>query len=228
MGFIADICIIFILLFCILVGVRRGFIYAAAEFVGTIVSAILSAMLSTPIATWFFNLFFRESLLEKVNVSLSGATDPAGAAAVLEQFPEFVKQLLAQQGITQASLTETLAARQGNAAALIVDALSPALIALIGVLVAIVLFFLLRILVRAVASLLNKLFQLPVLGTVNQLLGGAVGLLKGIAAVWLLLAVLQAMMPAFSTDGQLAVNQFLQSASVAKFFQAFNPFSALF
>lgn len=228
MGFTADICIIVILILCIVVGVSRGFVYSAVKFLGAIAAAVLSAMLSTPIATWLFQTFFRTSLLEKVNDALSGSVDLTGVAAVLEQFPEFITQLLAKQGITQQSLLKTIETQQGNAGVLIVDTLAPALIALLEVLVAIVLFMLFLIVVRGVASLISGVFRLPVLDTINKLLGGLTGLLTGILTIWLLLTVLQAISPALSLEAQAAVNRFFDSSVAAKVFQSFNPMTGLF
>lgn len=228
MGLTADFCIIMIIAISIFIGVKRGFIYSAAKFAGAILASVFAAMLSGPVATWIFETFFREAFLEKAQHAVLGAADATDIAAVLGQFPNFLVRILAERGMTEEVLAQKLATRQGDAAVLIVDAISPVLISFLEVLVAIVLFFLLLILVRVVASMLNGVFKLPVLNQMNKLLGGITGLFTGILTVWLILAVFQVFIPAFTGEGQNAVNQFFQSSIIAKFFKSLNPMSLLF
>lgn len=58
-----------------------------------------------------------------------------------------------------------------------------------------VIFVLLRLLVRTVATALDAVCRLPILHLANSVLGGVFGFLKGVLVVFLLCAVLQLMLP---------------------------------
>lgn len=65
----------------------------------------------------------------------------------------------------------------------------------IKVICMIVIFVILQLLVQLAARALDTVFKLPVLHQVNSLLGGILGLAKGVLAVFFICAVLQLMLP---------------------------------
>lgn len=67
--------------------------------------------------------------------------------------------------------------------------------AIAKVIITAALFFLLQLLVRFVAGALDAVFRVPVLHQINAALGGVIGLVKGVAVVFLLCAALQLLLP---------------------------------
>lgn len=228
MSIALDIILIIIFLITILLGIRRGFIKSAARFIGTVIAACLAAWLGGLAAQWIFDTLFRESLLERVNESISGLTGMESVAGVFATLPDFIVRALESAGITADSLMSGINAGQGQAAEVIVNMISPVFIGFIKVLTVIVLFALLMIVVRVLANFIDSLFDLPILNVVNSALGGVFGFLTGLLVVWVVVAVLQVFTPMLSTELQAAVDGSIKDSAIASVFLGFNPFAALF
>lgn len=228
MSIALDIILIIIFLITILLGVRRGFIKSAARFIGTIIAACLAAYLGGLAAQWIFDALFRDSLLEKVNESISGLTGMESIVGVFETLPDFIVRALESAGVTTDSLMAGISTGQGQVAEVIVEMISPVFIGFIKVLTVIVLFMLLMIVVRVLSNFIDSLFDLPILNFVNSALGGVFGFLTGLLVVWIVVAILQVFTPMLSTELQSAVDSSIESSVVASIFLGFNPFAALF
>ena len=224
------ILLVFFLLF-LLVGVRRGFIRSAAHFLGAVLSACLAGALGGLAAQWLFDSFFRGALVEKIQESIStlGAGDLAAAAqGFLSSLPDFVLRALESAGITVSSITGGLESQTGQAADLIVSALSPVFVGFLKVLAVIVLFCLFMIVVRLAANLLSAAFQLPLLNGVNALLGGVFGLLLAVVSIWICLAAVQVFTPMLSADTQAQIETALRESTVAGWVVNWNPLGVMF
>ena len=105
----------------------------------------------------------------------------------------------------------------------ITNALSPMLIGLIRVLAMLVLFLLLTIAIRAVATLLTGLFELPVLHGLNSVLGAVFGCLLAVLFLWIGLACVQVFLPMLGADIQNAFQTVLGESVFAEALYRFNP-----
>ena len=147
---------------------------------------------------------------------------------VFASLPEFLLRALEAAGITAASVTEAMAGQTGQAADLIVSALSPVFVGFLKVLAVIVLFCLFMIVVRLAANLLSAAFQLPLLNGVNALLGGVFGLLLAVVSIWICLAAVQVFTPMLSADTQAQIETALRQSTVAGWVVNWNPLGVMF
>ena len=190
MHFLLDAGAVAVLLLLAVIGAKKGFIKACADFCGSLLAMIGAGILSGPAAEWIYGAFFR---------ALSAA------------------------GITEGSVMAQLQSGAAGVARGITDALSPMLIGLIRVLAMLVLFILLTVVIRAVATLLTGLFELPVLHGLNSLLGALFGILLAVLFVWIALACVRVFLPMLGTDVQAAVNGLLDESVLAGALYKFNP-----
>lgn len=231
MNLILDGILAVVILIFVAVGAKRGLLRSLTHLFGTILSAILAGVFGEMAAVWIFNTLFRESLVEKITVSVNGM-GVDGLNKVVEnlfaEMPEFVVRALEGMGISAASLETNITESGKQAAVAITDALSPVFIGFIKVLAVIVLFVLFMILVRVLANVLTTLVSIPVLGQLNTLLGAAVGLLLAIVSLWILASAVQVIIPLLTEQMQSQVNGQLHSSLIADFLVNLNPLRFMF
>lgn len=231
MGIVWDLVLVGVCVLFVAIGACRGFIRSAAHFLGTAIAACFAALLGGVAAQWVFDTFFRSALAERIGDSLASLGNGDTFTAVQQVFaslPEFLLRALEAAGITAASVTEAMAGQTGQAADLIVSALSPVFVGFLKVLAVIVLFCLFMIVVRLAANLLSAAFQLPLLNGVNALLGGVFGLLLAVVSIWICLAAVQVFTPMLSADTQAQIETALRQSTVAGWVVNWNPLGVMF
>lgn len=95
------------------------------------------------------------------------------------------------------------------------------------ILATVIFFAALEILVRFLAAVLDRVFHLPVLKQINQILGAAVGLFRGAVIAVLICAVLELAVAADTSSRYPALHQQSEQSVVLTYFRANNPISAL-
>jgi membrane protein required for colicin V production len=91
------------------------------------------------------------------------------------------------------------------------------------VLATVILFALLQIVVHFLANALDALFRIPVLHQINALLGGVLGLLKGVVVVFLLCAALQLTLPLITEKYPHITQEELSKSYIYQYTYANNP-----
>ena len=225
-GILAAVMILFVL-----VGVRRGFVRSAARLAGAIVAAFLAAALAGPIAKWLFELLFRQSLVEKIGETINGVGTQGLAESltkVLASLPDFLVRALEDAGVTAGALQGIVTHGAGEAAELVTDTLSPVFVGFLKVGVLLVLFLLLMIAVRALSEMLHSVARLPLVHQVDQLLGGACGLLLAVVVIWVVLGAIQVFLPMMSDTGKANMEQMIAHSVIARIITGWNPLAGLF
>jgi len=230
MGFFLDLIVVFIFLLFICIGVKRGFIKSIVSLLGSFGSLLVAGLLARPIATGIFDLFFRDSLTEKISSGLmnsGGAQASEKAAAVLDGLPGFLSGYV-QAGDLQGQLEGAVSGTVNTATNTVVSLLSPLFITFIQYIVFFVLFLALAIAVRVFGRVLEGVFRAPVLGSANRLLGGTFGALR--AVILLLIAGLVLFLIAPQPGDQSLVSQktLNQSLLFSYFYSTKNMLVSLF
>lgn len=172
-GMYADIIVAAILLIFAVVGFKRGFIKSIASTVSLVASFVLAWMISPAVADFLILLGVKEQIYEKVSATLG-----SGGAESLSALPE---------AVSNAIMT-------GQADVLTKTAISVAeicvnIIAFVSVLIIV------RILIWILVKTLNLIAKLPVISFFNRSLGLVFGAAQGILVVFILMTVLQAVVP---------------------------------
>lgn len=223
MRFGLDIAFAVLILFFAVAGGRKGFIKACADFLGALIAMIGAGILSGPAAQWVYDTFFHTALMEKIAAAITGLGAPDAVQAVFGEFPEVIQRGLLAAGITEGSVMAQLQGSTLDVAEGITLAISPMLVGFIRVLAMLVLFVVLLVLIRALASMLGGLFELPVLKGLNRMLGVVFGILLGVVIIWVGLACVQAVLPLMRAEWQERITQAVGNSVFFSMLYTFNP-----
>lgn len=200
MGILLDLIILAVILVVVLLSAKRGFMRVAVETVGFIAAIFLTFTISTPLAGLTYDKIIEppivKSVTATVNESVSDASD-----SVWEALPGAVKAYSERFGITKEKISDTFSdSSAGQAAADKVAGLSqnilrPAAVRILSLLFGVVVLIILLIAVKFAARFLNKLFSFSIAGKLNRILGGAVGIPKGIIIALLLCLIIELTVP---------------------------------
>ena len=182
-GIFVDIALAAVLLIALVMGWRQGFVQALTRIIVVVAALLLAGWiagkLADPAAKWL-----EPMLTEKLEQRLTaqGNTDDAGEMLAAFGF----------QGDTLSELVDKAVERAQQAGETLLSAVvSTALRSAAYAVVYVVSFLLLLLLLRLVLTPLHLFTKLPVVHGVNALLGGALGLVKGMLLVFLAVWVLQ-------------------------------------
>lgn len=185
MAIALDLILAGVFIFILVRSYFRGFMRTVIELVGYILICVLAFTCSQPLAAGIYDTFVEESVVQSVESVVDtqlGMSAAEAADSLWERLPDFLAQSAAGLGITQEGLASAL--QQGldhsedMAGAVAGYVAEPIITGFIQVILILVILLLGMIIVRLIARAVNRIFQLPVLGTVNRVLGGILGLFK--------------------------------------------------
>lgn len=209
--------LIFLVLFAV-VAVRswhRGFLASLAELIGAIFGVGIAIWASQTIAPQIYEKFLGASVADRVEAAI---TQSNGNIAEALQGITFLPESMQQ------SLLDMLTNAGSDVPAKVAEALQPLILPFVQVLLFVVLCVLVRWVFRLLVSVLRWFNGVPLLGSVNRLLGLVLGLANGAVDCWLLALALWFLVGV--TGGKLAwLNGYVLSQSVGYgIFGGINPF----
>lgn len=231
MAILIDILLAALLLSFFFMGLRTGLVRSLIGFLGSIVALIAAICLGNLIANWMYTDLFRSSLVDTIHSAISGqgaATAEQQAQSVLSALPSFLGNALENMGVTAQQLGESMAGSSDVVAQSAADFVSPVIIHLTALGLTILLFLIFRIGIYFLAKLIDGVFRLPVLNTINRILGGAFGLLKGGVVAFLLATVILVVAPLLPTETAESVHKTVEASYLCRWFYETNPVSAWF
>ena len=181
-----EIIALIIIVVSVIIGYKKGFVSSILNFGGVIIAYIGATLLDKPIATFIFNVFFRNSLIKSVNEKIIEAVGSKTDAvnSFVDKFPKLIRPFFEDKF---GSLTTSLNENIGSGAEKIVDDfIGPAYVAVITMIVFFTLIIVLTFLVRLLAKLFVNINKVPLVGTLNSVLGLFTGLLQGVVSVIIL------------------------------------------
>jgi len=188
-----DIAIAVICLIIIIRNAARGFIKSFVLLMKSVLAIFLAYLLNAPLARGLSNWFFRDISCGWVNSLMVATEKEGGGYALFEIFdgiPEWFTKITVSQGIDQ-EVVDYYFVQENLATKEVVDELTvplgEELSMLISTVVAFVsLFIVLEIILFALGALLNRLGKLPILKTVNIVLGALVGVVISAIIAWVI------------------------------------------
>ena len=182
-----DLAALIVIVLCVCVGAKKGFVRMVISFFSYILAAIVANILSTPAAKWIYENIVGDFVKGVLTGSLRQAMVRHGT---IEEFIEHVPLWLRipvshvpEESMTQIDFSQN--------AAIVIDvfvdtALGDTIIWLLSCFVFLVLFALLSFIINQIAKMFTFVDRIPLVGTLNTVLGGCAG---GAEAVIILLAV---------------------------------------
>ncbi len=214
MSIILDLIIVAIIVLMVLLSAKRGFVRVAIELVGFILAVFISFTISTPLAGTTYDKLIEPKIVSVVTETVGdvaiGSADSA-ANHVWEGMPDWIKNNADKFGFSKENIDKEINENLTNGVDSIVLSVSqkdlrPIVTKPLGIIYSLIFSLVLIQLVKPLAKLINKLFTFSVIGKLNRILGGTVGLLKGILFASLL-CIFVSLIVSFSANGFLGITQ---------------------
>ena len=232
MAYILDGIVILVVLVCVWQGWRKGFVKALSSLLAFILALVLSSALCGPVSQAVYDGAVGPKVQEALeagfrNDALSSLSAKADAA--LAGMPEFVRNLLGNQGIGSGEqLVDAMGAADGAASLaeqIESTVVAPAVLSLLEVLVSFLLFLVISVVASLLLGLLDKtLCRLPILRQLNRGLGVIPGAVNGVLCVFILASVAP-VWAAMGTVDSLITPAVLADTTLLNWLVSVNPLS---
>lgn len=188
---IADIVIISIIVFFIVVGVIRGFAKALLNIAGIILSVVVACFVSQGLSQWVFDSFIRNEVLDSINsINLESGMNSV-VSDIFSVLPEWIGSVVEffnglfglENKETLNLFTDVLPDDTMTPAVLTDSIIAPVITGILSFFIGIILFIVALIIVKQIIDLIDKIFELPVLKQINGFLGGVFGAIEGLIIV---------------------------------------------
>ncbi|OJU09208.1 MAG: hypothetical protein BGN88_14760 [Clostridiales bacterium 43-6] len=233
MSIVLDALLVLIVLFYIWRSAKRGFVRTIIEMVGYILSLVVAFSAAGYLSGQIYESFVRPSIVKSIEANLNdydGNNVSNILNSVRNNIPSYMLTAANYDTNVESVVAEEIQKSKGQAkesAIAIADTLAkPAMIYILRIILIFVLFTILMFLVRFLAKSINRVFNLPILGTANQILGGVLGIVKGAVVVILLCALISISIKLFGDQGfinQDIVNNTYLYRYIVDFFAPFIP-----
>jgi uncharacterized membrane protein required for colicin V production len=217
------IALVFIVVFA-LRGLIRGFAKSFVDTFGSIISLVIAILLSSTLTNFLESTF---SLVTSISGSLKGSLGGIfGEALMNTPLSEVNNEILAKSGIGGWLITIILKVTSDVATAELTlgEILAPTIAYyLVSAVAIIVLFIVLKLLMRLFAGIVEKLYALPFVKTFDKLLGLAFGIISAVIYLQLAYTVLGVIPLGFIKDILVHV----QASAVMQFVNKINLFGLI-
>lgn len=194
---IADIIIISIVVIFAIIGFSRGIAKTLLNFAGLILSAICAFYLSKALAQFIYDTFLQQTIIANIEQMILDKGTEYALTNSLDAVPQWISAVISFTvglfGITFNEYEQNMVVVNnitGSIANSIEGALSSVIVTVLTVILVIVLFIILFLIVKRLIKLINRVFRIPVIKQLNQLLGLLLGAGEGIVFVWCVINLL--------------------------------------
>ncbi|MBQ8766670.1 MAG: CvpA family protein [Clostridia bacterium] len=228
MSIILDVILLTVFAAFVFTAAKKGFMQSLLELVAVILALVLSYQLSPVVAQSAYDSVVEKSLIKTVEAQLDEtlniSSSTAQAETILEAIPDFMVSFASSSGIEideiKAKITSESISAENIATELVQKVAQPIVVAALTAVLFLILSIVLIFALKFVAGLLSKLFKLPLIGTVNKVLGGVLGGCKGVMVIILISTVLKLVFSGNNDELGQAVN----SSFVVGLSDNINPF----
>ncbi len=198
MAYIIDIIIIALFLFLVVAAYKKGFVSTVIDTFSLVISAVVSYKFFEQVAESVYNLFVRDLIETRFTRALDNVSSSVSISdrisKMIDGLPQGAVKLAEMMGVNFKSFNTSFAS-SGNMSndelvSLAVDKIGHTImINIVEVIVFVVMFVILAVAIKFLARLLKKVNDIPLLGNLNALLGGLIGVVKAVAIVFVVCTV---------------------------------------
>lgn len=190
LGIFIDLLLCLVVLFFIIRTAKKGFALSLFNILAFFGAFILSAVIARNLSGYIFSAFFEESVIEKINSSavsfLSSATTEEITSFVSSEFPLlFNFSEISGIGINAEAIGN---ASSATASYIVNTLIEPIFVSLISLFVYIISLVVCIPVLRFIAKKIAKIFTVSLVGKINSVLGGILGVIKGVVVVFIICA----------------------------------------
>lgn len=221
-----DIGVSIFFILTVIVCYRRGF----AKTILGLLSSVISLAGAYFIGSWLSKLIYDNAIKDKIvsNVSNSMESSVSSTTSKVEtatnNLPEFVDKILGYFGYNSSNINKgidsTVHTQSQNVANSVESVIGPIVTALIAFLLVFLLFIILRFITGKISKMICHGFNLPVISTVNHIVGGVVGIFNALILIYFLSGIVTYAIPLFS-GGKISYEDFNLAVESSKIFKIF-------
>lgn len=223
MNIVIDLILIGIILLCIYLSAKRGFVKVLIETVGFVAAIILAFTISSPLADITYDKIIEPPMIEAASNAVGENTE----TSALEALPGFIVNSFGDeisvftekidQNLSQGTETAVRTASQ--------QVVKPIATKLLGLLFTAILFLLLLVVVKFLAKFLNGIFSFSIVGNLNRTLGGVIGIIRGIIFVLIFCTVISIIISFTGKPFLIFSQENIENSVLFKFFTDIIPFN---
>lgn len=181
---ILDLMVVALIIVGFIIGWRRGFISELLRIVGFAVSLVAAWILSSSVTGWIYEKFVKAKIVGEVSETITNTV--SGNAVSGGSFWEKLGDL-GSEIASYATITPEEASKLGES--FVNNSLAAPVQAIIRTIVFVILFVVFLLIIKLISRLFKGLNHLPVVGTLNRVLGGILGLAEGAVICYIFVAI---------------------------------------
>ncbi len=231
---IIDLIFIVIAIVIVVLSARKGFVASCLDAFSVVISGFVSFKFFEPVAQWVYNLivkdFMRTALVRAIEDTSKSASPAEKLNVMLAELPEGAVKLAQGMGINVNTLVSKINQSLASNEDVFIDTFSnevvyPVMIFVTEIVVFIVLMIVSCLLIRAISNFFSdKLKKVPVIGSADTLLGGALGVIKCAVILVIITTVFYIILATAEADSPLIV---IRDSKVYNFLAEYNPVISL-
>lgn len=241
-GIIIDVLILLVLFLCYKKGAKDGFAKTLVSLLGFVIAAVLASMLCAPISEAVYDKTMSKPINDAVSSALIGdeetsfvGLDKNTISTAVEEginsLPSFIRDITGLESKKEeivANVNESTNATVSKICDTVCESyIRPVVIKILSAIVFLLLFVAVWLICKIVAKMLKIINKLPLLGGLNKLLGGIIGLVRGV----IFALVICFCIVVFTADGAsifgVITAQTVQSSLVLKTVATYNPLNLI-
>lgn len=201
---------------------KKGFVAGIVHLGGTLISLIGAWLAASTVSPAVFEKFFKEGLVEKIHTAIDGQAT-VNLADMVERFAGFLPDSL-KQSILSAADGVLDGGAPDAALSIVENVIAPLLVPIISIVVFFVCFAICRLLVGLLTAMLTGLNRIPVVGSLNRVLGFVTGAVAGLLNVFILLCAAWAILVITGGNSSWWNEAMLEKSLFYQVFAPLNPF----
>ncbi len=182
----------------VITSARRGFVRVLVEAVGIVAAVIFTLTVCTPLSNATYDKIIEPPLINAASEQVHDTVDET-VDSVIESLPDFLQGYVESSGIADQIIAQNNGEVSNNMTDYITEisqnSIKPITVKILSAVYSVLIFVVAVIVVKILATLLNKTFSFSVVGKLNRTLGGLCGLVKGVAFVLVLCYIIKFMLP---------------------------------
>ncbi len=227
---IFDLIFVAIAIVVVVASARKGFVASCLDAFSVVIAGFVSFKFFEPVAQWVYDVivkdFMRTALVRAIEDTGSNASAAEKINVMLAEIPEGAVKLAQGIGVNVNSLAATINQSISSDRDAFIDVFGekvvyPVMIFVTEIVVFMILLVVSCLIIRAVSNFFSdKLKKIPVVGNVDTILGGALGLIK--AAV-ILVAVTTVFYIILATAQDGSPLEAIRNSQLYNFLAEYNP-----
>jgi hypothetical protein len=213
-----------------IIGLKRGFTRSLFNLLGMVAAIAISLFLSSWLAEFLYTGFIKDSIIQNIQASIAkGDTDAiAKVLYILSLVPSYMADVLSSFGFNAGNLTSLFSLAPQKSTEIIVQIISPLIIAFLKVIVFVLLFIILKILISMLSKFAGHITNIPLLHQVDIILGGAIAIVQCILALFVIMAILQAAAKINAYSIPAVLDEAIKTSYIFSFLYNLNPIAHIF